>query len=84
MACRMERLITEAADEDGSPRGRMVAYYMEHFGMMYPEAVAMLEQESKLRWRGALEAVASLYGLDEDDAISHVLTYGVNQPERIQ
>ena len=81
-ACQMARVMEDS--EDDSARGRMVSYYMARFGMMYPEAVAMLEQESKLRWRGALDAMARRHGLDEDDAISHVLAHGVNQPERIQ
>jgi hypothetical protein len=80
--CIMARLAAE--DEDDSPRGRMVAYYMERFGMMYPEAVAMLDQERRLQWHGAVEAVERRHGLDEDGAISHVLAHGVNQPESIQ
>lgn len=84
-ACRMGRLMAEADDEDGAlPSRDMVSYYMERFGMMYPEAVAMLRQESKLRWKGALEAMARRHGLDEDAAVSHLLTYGVSQPEMIQ
>lgn len=84
--CRMAFLIAEADDEDavGRRRSGMVAYYMERFGMMFPEAVAMLDQERKLQWRGALDAMARRHGLDEDDAISHVLTHVINPSELIQ
>ena len=90
MGCRMARLMAEAdeADEDDTVRSvsrdDMVSYYMERFGMMFPEAVAMLNQENKLRWKGAVEAMVRRHGLDEDDAVSHVLAYAVNQPEMIQ
>ena len=85
-ACRMAFLIAEADDDDAVNRRRsgMVSYYMERFGMMFPEAVAMLNQENKLRWKGAVEAMVRRHGLDEDDAVSHVLAYAVNQPEMIQ
>jgi hypothetical protein len=84
-ACRMGRLMAEADDDDGAlTRRDMVSYYMERFGMMYPEAVIMLRQESKLQWKGAVEAMVRRHGLDEDAAISHVLTHAVNQSERIQ
>ena len=84
--CRMAFLIAEADDDDAVSRRRsgMVSYYMERFGMMFPEAVIMLQQESKLQWKGAVEAMARRHGLDEDDAISHVLAHTVNQSERIQ
>jgi hypothetical protein len=90
MGCRMARLMAEPdeADEDDTVRSvsrdDMVSYYMERFGMMFPEAVAMLNQENKLRWKGAVEAMVRRHGLDEDDAVSHVLAYAVNQPEMIQ
>ena len=90
LGCRMGRLMAEAdeADEDDTVRSvsrdDMVSYYMERFGMMFPEAVAMLNQENKLRWKGAVEAMVRRHGLDEDDAVSHVLAYAVNQPEMIQ
>jgi hypothetical protein len=80
----MARQLAESLEEEGYVEGRMIAHYMARFGMRFPEAVAMLEQESALRWRGALEAMARRHGLDEDDAISHVLAHGVNQPEAIQ
>jgi hypothetical protein len=85
-ACRMAFLIAEADDDDAVSRRRsgMVSYYMERFGMMYPEAVAMLAQESKLQWKGAVDAMVRRHGLDEDAAISHVLTHAVNQSEMIQ
>jgi hypothetical protein len=92
-ACRMGRLMADrsgepdprADDDTGDLRRQdMVSYYMERFGMMYPEAVIMLRQESKLQWKGAVEAMARRHGLDEDDAISHVLAHTVNQSERIQ
>jgi len=84
--CRMARLMAEADDDDVTDlrRAAMVSYYMERFGMMFPEAVAMLNQENKLRWKGAVEAMVRRHGLDEDDAVSHVLAYAVNQPEMIQ
>jgi hypothetical protein len=98
LGCRMGRLMAEADEEDEAedvrsvshqpselgPRDDMVSYYMERFGMMFPEAVAMLNQENKLRWKGAVEAMVRRHGLDEDDAVSHVLAYAVNQPEMIQ
>ena len=82
----MAQLIAEADDEDADDRRRsgMTSYYMERFGMMYPEAVAMLRQESSLQWKGAVEAMARRHGLDRDDAISHVLAHAVNPSERIQ
>jgi hypothetical protein len=82
----MERLMAEADDDDVTDlrRAGMISYYMERFGMMYPEAVAMLDQERRLQWHGAVEAVERRHGLDEDGAISHVLAHGVNQPESIQ
>jgi hypothetical protein len=85
-ACRMAFLIAEADDEDAVSRRRsgMVSYYMERFGMMFPEAVIMLRQESKLQWKGAVEAMVRRHGLDEDDAVSHVLAHTVNQSEMIQ
>ena len=90
LGCRMGRLMAEADEEDEAEdvrsvsRDDMVSYYMERFGMMFPEAVAMLNQENKLRWKGAVEAMVRRHGLDEDDAVSHVLAYAVNQPEMIQ
>jgi hypothetical protein len=87
LGCRMERLMAEADEEDdvrSVSRDDMVSYYMERFGMMFPEAVAMLNQENKLRWKGAVEAMARRHNLDEDGAVSHVLAYAVNQPEMIQ
>jgi hypothetical protein len=87
LGCRMERLMAEADEEDdvrSVSRDDMVSYYMERFGMMFPEAVAMLNQENKLRWKGAVEAMVRRHGLDEDDAVSHVLSHAVNQPEMIQ
>ena len=85
-ACRMAFLIAEADDDDAVNRRRsgMVSYYMERFGMMFPEAVAMLDQESKLQWKGAIEAMVRRHGLDRDDAISHVLAHAVNPSEMIQ
>jgi hypothetical protein len=85
-ACRMGRLMAEADDDDaGDLRRRdMVSYYMERFGMMYPEAVIMLRQESNLQWKGAIEAMVRRHGLDRDDAISHVLTHAINPSELIQ
>jgi hypothetical protein len=84
--CRMAFLIAQADDEDAVSRRRsgMVSYYMERFGMMFPEAVAMLDQESKLQWTGAIEAMVRRHGLDEDDAVSHVLAHTVNPSEMIQ
>jgi hypothetical protein len=84
--CRMAFLIAEADDDDAVSRRRsgMVSYYMERFGMRYPEAVAMLAQESKLQWKGAIEAMVSRHGLDRDDAVSHVLTHVINPSELIQ
>jgi hypothetical protein len=86
MGCRMARLMAEADDEDADSLHRrgMISYYMERFGMMYPEAVAMLDQERDLQWKAAIAAMERLHGLDEDDAVSHVLTHAVNQPERMQ
>ena len=85
-ACRMAFLIAEADDDDAVNRRRsgMVSYYMERFGMRYPEAIAMLDQESKLQWKGAIEAMLRRHGLGRDDAVSYLLTYGVSQPEMIQ
>jgi hypothetical protein len=82
----MERLMAEADDDDVTDlrRAGMISYYMERFGMMYPEAVAMLDQERDLQWKAAIAAMERLHGLDEDDAVSHVLAYAVNQPEMIQ
>jgi len=82
--CRMARLMEDAADEDSGSRGRMISYYMERFGMMYPEAVAMLDHERELQWKCLIEAMSRRHGLDEDDAVSHVLSHAVNQPERMQ
>lgn len=84
--CRMAALIAEADDEDAVSRRRsgMLSYYMERFGMRYPEAVAVLDQERKVQWTGAIEAMVRRHGLDEDDAISHVLTHAVNPSELIQ
>jgi hypothetical protein len=84
--CRMARLMAEADDDDVTDlrRAAMVSYYMERFGMMFPEAVAMLDQESKLQWKGAIEAMVSRHGLDRDDAVSHVLTHVINPSELIQ
>jgi hypothetical protein len=88
LGCRMGRLMAEADDEDQDVRSvsrdDMVSYYMDRFGMMFPEAVAMLNQENKLRWKGAVEAMVRRHGLDEDDAVSHVLSHAVSQPEMIQ
>jgi hypothetical protein len=61
-----------------------VSYYMERFGMRYPEAVAVLTQESKVQWKGAIEAMVHRHGLDRDDAVSHVLTHAINPSEMIQ
>lgn len=84
--CRMAALIAEADDDDAVSRRRsgMVSYYMERFGMMYPEAAAMLAQESKEQWKAAIEAMVRRHGLDRDDAISHVLTHAINPSELIQ
>jgi hypothetical protein len=82
----MAFLIAEADDDDAVSRRRsgMVSYYMERFGMMYPEAIAMLDRERDLQWKAAIEAMVRRHDLDEDDAISHVLTHGVNPSELIQ
>jgi hypothetical protein len=86
IAARMAQLIAEADDEDEIDLSRhpMVTYYMDHFDMKFPEAVELLEQERDLRWTCAVEAMSRRHDLDEDAAVSHVLTHAVNQPEMIQ
>ena len=85
-ACRMARLMAEADDDDAGDLRRqdMVSYYMERFGMRFPEAIATLDHERDLQWKAAIEAMVRRHGLDRDDAISHVLTHAINPSELIQ
>jgi hypothetical protein len=62
----------------------MASYYMDRFGMTFPEAVEALAIERRLMWAAAIEHVCERYGVDDGDAASHVLTHAINPPEMIQ
>src|SRR3954447_20846035 len=68
-------------------RGRgedMIGHYMRVFAVAYPEAVELLASESRSMWVAAVSGMSRLHGLDDDGAVSHVLTHAVRSPERMQ
>lgn len=68
-----------------SERGEdMIGHYMRVFDVPFPEAVELLASESRSFWVAAVSGMSRLHGLDDDDAVSHVLTHGVKAPDRIQ
>jgi hypothetical protein len=62
----------------------MVSRYMRVFAVKYPEAVELLAAERRSFWVAATTGMSRLHGLDDDDAVSHVLTHAVNPSERMQ
>jgi hypothetical protein len=62
----------------------MIGNYMRRFNLTRGAAVEMLESERRSFWIAATTGMSRLHGLDDDDAVSHVLTHGVPQPERMQ
>lgn len=85
MGCRGRRMLCGIAEDDlGIRRDAMISRYMRRFRLSYPEAIAALERESNLMWSAAIEAMAERHGLDDDGAVSHLITHGVNQPETLQ
>jgi hypothetical protein len=68
-----------------SKRGEdMIGRYMRVFDVGFPEAVELLATEERAFWIVAVSSMSRRHGLDDDAAASHVLTHGINQPERMQ
>jgi hypothetical protein len=64
--------------------GALVADMMRRHNATFPEAVEALEMERRSFWVAACSAVAERHGLDDDDAVSHVLSHAINPPEMMQ
>jgi hypothetical protein len=62
----------------------MIRHYMRAFGMTFPEAVEALADESRSFWIAAITGMSRLHGLDDDNAVSWVLTHAVATPEMMQ
>jgi hypothetical protein len=62
----------------------MIGRYMRVFAIGFPEAVELLAAERRSLWIAATTGMSERHGLDDDDAVSHVLAHGVNAPERMQ
>ena len=64
--------------------GALVADMMRRHNATFPEAVEALEMECQSFWVAAITGMSRLHGLDDDDAVSWVLTHAVATPEMMQ
>jgi hypothetical protein len=83
--CTLARATGDASEAELIRRGEdRISRYMLSTGAAFPEAVEALAAERSALWASTVASVAEHYGLDDDQAGLHVLTYAPEIPEGMQ
>lgn len=88
--CLFGRLVGVSCDADarrefGLQRGEsLVAAYMAQNDCERDVAVAALQDQAVEQWRELAVIYGRRHGLDEDDTVSALLTYGIDGPGVMQ